>query len=96
MSSDRDVKELNVSDTAQNVLTNFQESFLSGEVQEETRQPQKSTPILNSSSLSSAQSAPPPPSPPSSFFLRFAKRVAICTAVVALARYAYPKLLVLG
>ena len=61
-------KDLNLPDTAQKVLTNFQESFLSGELQGGTEQIQQCAPLITRSSSSNMQSTPPPPS---SFFLRF-------------------------
>ena len=46
-------------------------------------------------SLNSSSDLPKNPKPPSSLLVKFAKRVAICTAVVALARFSYPHLLVI-
>ena len=83
------LKSTNLPGDSQNVPTNSHESPLFSEVQKEIGQDQKTASAKNNQ----PQYTPPPPS---SFVLRFAKRVAICTAVVALARYAYPKLLVLG
>ena len=47
-------------------------------------------------SLNSSSDLPKNPKPPSSLLVKFAKRVAICTAVVALARFSYPHLLVIS
>jgi len=53
---------------------------------------QKFTPP-SSTANSSSNDLPRNPKPPSSLLVKFAKRVAICTAVVALARFSYPYLL---
>ena len=55
---------------------------------------QKLTPP-SSTMNSSSNDLPRNPKPPSSLLVKFAKRVAICTAVVALARFSYPYLLVI-
>ena len=47
-------------------------------------------------SLNSSSDLPKNPKPPSSLLVKFAKRVAICTAVVALARFSYPHILVIS
>ena len=52
---------------------------------------QQAAPIFNSSASNNTAHSNPVGS---SLLVRFAKRVAICTAVVALARYAYPHILV--
>ena len=56
-------------------------------VQETNSMPSGNTSNINCSQTKSFQ-------PPTSLAIKFAKRVAICTAVVALAKYAYPRLMV--
>ena len=53
---------------------------------------QQSASFMNSESRPNATTQSSPLGP--SLFMKFAKRVAICTIVVAVARYAYPKLMV--
>ena len=56
-------------------------------VQETNSMPSGNTSNINCSQTKSFQA-------PTSLAIKFAKRVAICTAVVALAKYAYPRLMV--
>ena len=63
----------------------------SSETHESSQSPMPPNPGLNSSS-----DVPKNPKPPSSLLVKFAKRVAICTAVVALARFSYPHILVIS
>ena len=55
--------------------------------QETNSMPSGNTSDINCSQTKSFQ-------PPTSLAIKFATRVAICTAVVALAKYAYPRLMV--
>ena len=64
----------------------------SSETQESSQKFTPPNPTLNSNS---SNDIPRSPKPPSSLLVKFAKRVAICTAVVALARFSYPYLLVI-
>ena len=64
----------------------------SSETQESSQKFMPPNPALNSNS---SNDIPRSPKPPSSLLVKFAKRVAICTAVVALARFSYPYLLVI-
>ena len=74
--------------TTENMLNCSKDSSPCTETKGDTVQ----IPNPNINSTSSNNLPPPPPS----LFLKFVKRVAICTAVVAIARYTYPLLLVIS
>ena len=78
--------------TAVDLPASLKKSSISQELnnvpaQETNSMPRGNTSDINCSQTKSFQ-------PPTSLAIKFAKRVAICTAVVALAKYAYPRLMV--
>jgi len=73
----------------ENVTDSSKDSSTCSETHEDIVQ--SHTPNLGIKSSENLQSRPPIPSP--SLLSKFVKRVAICTAVVAVIRYTYPKLL---
>ena len=78
--------------TTENMLNSSKDSSPCTETRGDTVQ--IPDPDINIASSNNLQSNPPPPPP--SLFLKFVKRVAICTAVVAIVRYTYPILLVIN
>ena len=80
--------------TAVDLPASLKKSSISQELnnvpaQETNSMPRGNTSDINCSQTKSFQA-------PTSLAIKFAKRVAICTAVVALAKYAYPRLMVIS
>ena len=78
--------------TAVDLPASLKKSSISQELnnvpaQETNSMPRGNTSDINCSQTKSFQ-------PPTSLAIKFAKRVAICTAVVALAKYVYPRFMV--
>ena len=78
--------------TAVNLPASLNTSSISQDINNVTGQEPNSMPIGNTSEINCSQTKSF--QPPTSLAIKFAKRVAICTAVVALAKYAYPRLMV--
>ena len=73
-------------------LPTLKKSSIFQDLNNVTEQETNSMPIGNTSEINCSQTKSF--QPPTSLAIKFAKRVAICTAVVALAKYAYPRLMV--
>ena len=78
--------------TAVDLPASLNTSSISQDINNVTGQEPNSMPIGNTSEINCSQTKSF--QPPTSLAIKFAKRVAICTAVVALAKYAYPRLVV--
>ena len=78
--------------TAVDLPASLNTSSISQDINNVTGQEPNSMPIGNTSEINCSQTKSF--QPPTSLAIKFAKRVAICTAVVALAKYAYPRLMV--
>ena len=78
--------------TAVDLPASLNTSSISQDLNNVTGQETNSMPIGNTSEINCSQTKSF--QPPTSLAIKFAKRVAICTAVVALAKYAYPRLMV--
>lgn len=78
--------------TAADLPTSLNTSSISQDLDNVTGQETNSKPMGNTSEIKCSQ--PKSFQQPTSLAIKFAKRVAICTAVVALAKYAYPRLMV--
>ena len=88
-----DSKDQKAPNPPENMETPLKDPSPSLESKGEAEKIVQNNPAVSSNFPSNSNSNPPPPPP--SLLLKFAKRVAICTAVVALVRYAYPKILVI-
>ena len=78
--------------TAADLPASLNTSSISQDLNNVTGQETNSKPIGNTSEINCSQTKSF--QPPTSLAIKFAKRVAICTAVVAIAKYAYPRLMV--
>ena len=78
--------------TAVDLSASLKKSSILQELNDVPAQETKSMPSGNTSDINCSQTKSFQPF--TSLAIKFAKRVAICTAVVALAKYAYPKLTV--